>query len=45
MTSEITGITRAKGEVALWGDEKVFVAAVQRRVERTSGLREKLWQE
>ncbi len=40
-----TGITRAKGEVALWGDEKVFVAAVQRRVERTSGLREKLWQE
>ena len=40
-----TGITRARSEVELWGDEDVFVAAVSRRVERTSGLAAALWQQ
>jgi exodeoxyribonuclease V alpha subunit len=38
-----TGITRAKNGVEIWGDEEVFVAAVSRRVDRKSGLREALW--
>jgi exodeoxyribonuclease V alpha subunit len=38
-----TGITRAKNEVEIWGDEEVFVAAVSRRIGRKSGLREALW--
>jgi exodeoxyribonuclease V alpha subunit len=40
-----TGITRAKREVAVWGDEEVFVTAVSRRINRKSGLREALWRE
>ena len=40
-----TGITRAKKEIEIWGDEDVFVAAVSRRIDRKSGLREALWQE
>ena len=38
-----TGITRAKNEVEIWGDEAVFVSAVSRRIERKSGLRDALW--
>ncbi|MBN1928252.1 MAG: exodeoxyribonuclease V subunit alpha [Chlorobiaceae bacterium] len=37
-----TGITRAKQSVTLWSDEAVFSAAVKRRTERRSGLRERL---
>jgi exodeoxyribonuclease V alpha subunit len=33
-----TGITRARASVELWFDEKVFRAALARRVTRTSGL-------
>jgi exodeoxyribonuclease V alpha subunit len=33
-----TGITRARSSVELWFDEKVFRAALARRVTRTSGL-------
>ncbi len=33
-----TGITRARTSVELWFDEKVFHAALARRVTRTSGL-------
>ena len=40
-----TGITRAKCAVTVWGDQQAFVAGVQRRVLRASGLREKLWPE
>ena len=40
-----TGITRARDAVEVWGDGEVFAAAVLRRVERASGLREKLWQD
>lgn len=39
-----TGITRARTKVDIWGEEQVFADAVLRRVERTSGLEEKLWQ-
>ena len=37
-----TGVTRASHEVELWFDEPVFRAALARRVERTSGLRDAL---
>jgi exodeoxyribonuclease V alpha subunit len=39
-----TGITRAIESVEVWGSEAVFVEAVGRRIERTSGLRDALWQ-
>jgi exodeoxyribonuclease V alpha subunit len=38
-----TGITRAKRAVAVWGDDVVLGAAVERRLTRSSGLREALW--
>ena len=38
-----TGITRAKGAVEIGTTESVFRAAVSRRIERTSGLRDALW--
>ena len=37
-----TGITRARKSVALWFEEKVFRAALSRRVSRTSGLSDAL---
>ncbi len=40
-----TGLTRARSTVELWCSEAVFSAAVARRVERNSGLREALWGE
>lgn len=40
-----TAITRAKRRVEIWGDPEAFVAAVSRRVSRSSGLRERLWRE
>jgi len=38
-----TGITRAKKSVEVWGREGVFLESVNRRIERTSGLRDILW--
>jgi exodeoxyribonuclease V alpha subunit len=38
-----TGLSRARAGVELWCGEAIFRAAVARRVERTSGLREALW--
>lgn len=38
-----TALTRAKGRIEIWGKEEVFRAAVARRIERTSGLRDRLW--
>jgi exodeoxyribonuclease V alpha subunit len=38
-----TGITRAKNEVEIWGDQAVFVEAVSRKIDRKSGLNEALW--
>jgi len=37
-----TGVTRAKGRVTLWGDAAVLGAAIGRRAERMSGLRDRL---
>ena len=38
-----TAVTRARKRVEIWGDEEVFCQAVARRVERSSGLRDRLW--
>ncbi len=40
-----TGITRAKSAAEIWGRQEVFSLALQRRVKRTSGLRDAIWQE
>jgi exodeoxyribonuclease V alpha subunit len=40
-----TAVTRARKRVEVWGHEDVFVRAVSRRIERTSGLRDALWEE
>ncbi len=40
-----TGMTRGKSAVEVWGSEEVFGAAVSRRIQRKSGLRDALWQE
>ncbi|RLB32616.1 MAG: exodeoxyribonuclease V subunit alpha [Deltaproteobacteria bacterium] len=39
-----TGITRAREFVEIWGNEKVLMEAVSRRTQRTSGLRDELWE-
>ncbi|SPD72124.1 RecBCD enzyme subunit RecD [uncultured Desulfobacterium sp.] len=39
-----TGITRAKKSVEIWGNKDVFSFAISRRTERTSGLRDALWE-
>jgi exodeoxyribonuclease V alpha subunit len=38
-----TGLTRARQHVDLWADADGFAKAVQRRIQRRSGLRERLW--
>lgn len=38
-----TAVTRARSRVEIWGSEDVFLAAVERRTERSSGLRDRLW--
>jgi exodeoxyribonuclease V alpha subunit len=45
MTRELiyTAITRAKEKIQVWGKEDVFLTAIQRRIHRSSGLREALW--
>ena len=40
-----TAVTRAREQVEIWGHEPVFLSAVSRRIERTSGLRDALWEE
>jgi exodeoxyribonuclease V alpha subunit len=39
-----TGMTRARKQVHVWSDEKVFISATSRCIRRTSGLRDALWQ-
>ncbi len=39
-----TGITRAVYHTRIWGNETVFCRAVARRIQRSSGLRDALWQ-
>ena len=45
MTRELiyTAITRAREKIQVWGKEDVFLTAIQRRIHRSSGLREALW--
>lgn len=38
-----TGLTRARQTVSIWGSESVLKAAIARKIERTSGLRDALW--
>src|SRR5512133_1077587 len=38
-----TAVTRARSRVEIWGDEAVFCRAVERCIERRSGLTERLW--
>ncbi|MEI6306471.1 MAG: ATP-binding domain-containing protein, partial [Deltaproteobacteria bacterium] len=38
-----TAITRGRGRVEIWGNEDVILQAVERRIVRSSGLRDKLW--
>jgi exodeoxyribonuclease V alpha subunit len=40
-----TAVTRARLHVEIWGDEEVFRRAVERRIDRSSGLRDRLWGE
>ena len=40
-----TAVTRARRRVEIWGDAEVFRQAVERRIERSSGLRDRLWKE
>ncbi len=40
-----TGITRARTSVEVWCNEELLAAAVDRRIERRSGLRKALWGE
>jgi exodeoxyribonuclease V alpha subunit len=40
-----TAVTRARKRVEIWGDEEVFRRAVERRIERSTGLRNRLWNE
>ncbi len=37
-----TGISRARESIEIWGEEKVFLKAVNRKTERSSGLKEAL---
>ena len=40
-----TGVTRAKKSIEIWGIEKVFLEGVSQRIERSSGLRDALWED
>jgi exodeoxyribonuclease V alpha subunit len=39
-----TGITRAKKNIEVWGTERIFIEGVSQRIERSSGLRDALWE-
>lgn len=38
-----TAVTRARSRVEIWGSDEVLIRAVERRIERSSGLRDRLW--
>lgn len=40
-----TAITRARSRIEIWGAPAVFRAGVGRRVQRSSGLRDRLWKD
>jgi exodeoxyribonuclease V alpha subunit len=39
-----TGLTRARQQVTIWGAEPIVRTTISRRIERSSGLREALWE-
>ncbi len=39
-----TAVTRARSRVEIWGPDSILAAAVAARVQRTSGLRDALWE-
>ena len=45
MTRELlyTGLTRARSSIEVWADEALLRGAIARRTQRSSGLREALW--
>jgi exodeoxyribonuclease V alpha subunit len=40
-----TAVTRARSKVTIWGSRPMLTAAIARRIERRSGLRDALWGE
>jgi exodeoxyribonuclease V alpha subunit len=38
-----TAVTRARNHIEIWGGEEIFRRTVERRIERSSGLRDRLW--
>ncbi len=40
-----TGATRARKSLEIWGVESVFLDSIHRQVERSSGLRDAIWEE
>jgi exodeoxyribonuclease V alpha subunit len=38
-----TAVTRARRSVTIWGTEKILRAAIDRKIQRSSGLRDALW--
>jgi exodeoxyribonuclease V alpha subunit len=38
-----TALTRARVKISIWGQRSIFHSAVDRTIERTSGLRDALW--
>ena len=39
-----TGVTRARHNISIWGTEDILKASVLKKIERTSGLRDALWE-
>ncbi|MGA8179543.1 MAG: ATP-binding domain-containing protein, partial [Desulfobacterales bacterium] len=39
-----TGVTRARRRIMIWGTEKIIERTISRRIERTSGLKDALWE-
>ena len=38
-----TGITRVRETVEIWASEKILTQTIERKIERSSGLRDRLW--
>ncbi len=47
LTREViyTGVTRARHNISIWGTEDILKASILKKIERTSGLRDALWDE
>ena len=38
-----TALTRARKKIHIWGNRPIIHKAIERKIERTSGLRDALW--